>query len=130
MKFKCLAAALLSSLPLFAHAQTNVTIYGVMDAAIAVENTDTPGEGHRTVINSGNQSSSRIGFRGTEDLGNGLKALFNIEAGVALDTGAADSSLFGRRAVVASTRRSPPSPPPPTPWARACSAATCRPSPA
>ncbi|MGG7603129.1 porin [Massilia sp. BKSP1R2A-1] len=100
MKFKCLAAALLSSLPLFAHAQTNVTIYGVMDAAIAVENTDTPGEGHRTVINSGNQSSSRIGFRGTEDLGNGLKALFNIEAGVALDTGAADSSLFGRRAVV------------------------------
>ncbi|MEW6762235.1 MAG: porin [Pseudomonadota bacterium] len=100
MKFKCLAAALLSSLPLFAHAQTNVTIYGVMDAAIAVENTDTPGEGHRTVINSGNQSSSRIGFRGTEDLGNGLKALFNIEAGVSLDTGAADSSLFGRRAVV------------------------------
>jgi len=100
MKFKCLAAALLSTLPLFAHAQSNVTIYGVMDAAVAVENTDTPGEGHRTVINSGNQSSSRIGFRGTEELGGGLKALFNIEAGVALDTGAADSNLFGRRAVV------------------------------
>lgn len=100
MKYKCLAAALLSSLPLFAHAQTNVTIYGVMDAAIAVEDTDAPGEDRRTVINSGNQSSSRIGFRGTEDLGNGLKALFNIEAGVSLDTGAADSSLFGRRAVV------------------------------
>lgn len=100
MKFKYLAAALLSTLPLFAHAQTNVTIYGVMDAAIAVEDSDAPGEDRRTVINSGNQSSSRIGFRGTEDLGNGLKALFNIEAGVALDTGAADSSLFGRRAVV------------------------------
>ncbi len=100
MKSKYLAAALLSSLPLFAHAQTNVTIYGVMDAAVAVEDTDAPGEDRRTVINSGNQSSSRIGFRGTEDLGNGLKALFNIEAGVALDTGAADSSLFGRRAVV------------------------------
>ncbi|QOY95878.1 porin [Massilia sp. UMI-21] len=100
MKCKTLAAALLSSLPLFAHAQTNVTVYGVMDAAIAVEDTDAPGDSRRTVINSGNQSSSRIGFRGTEDLGNGLKALFNIEAGVALDTGAADSSLFGRRAVV------------------------------
>ncbi|NNG23724.1 porin [Telluria aromaticivorans] len=100
MKFKYLAAALLSTLPLFAHAQSNVTIYGVMDAAVAVEDTDAPGEDSRTVINSGNQSSSRIGFRGTEDLGNGLKALFNIEAGVALDTGAADSSLFGRRAVV------------------------------
>lgn len=100
MKCKTLAAALLSSLPLFAHAQSNVQIYGVMDAAIAVEDTDAPGESSRTVINSGNQSSSRIGFRGTEDLGNGLKALFNIEAGVALDTGAADSNLFGRRAVV------------------------------
>ncbi len=100
MKFKYLAAALLSSLPLFANAQTNVQIYGVMDAAIGVEDTDAPGEDSRTVINSGNQSSSRIGFRGTEDLGNGLKALFNIEAGVALDTGAADSTMFGRRAVV------------------------------
>lgn len=100
MKYKCLAAALLSSLPLFAQAQTSVQVYGVMDAAIAVEDTDAPGEDSRTVINSGNQSSSRIGFRGTEDLGNGMKALFNIEAGVALDTGAADSTLFGRRAVV------------------------------
>jgi predicted porin len=100
MKYTTLAAALLSSLPLFAHAQSNVQIYGVLDAAIAVEDTDTPGEDRRTVINSGNQSSSRLGFRGTEDLGNGLKALFNLEAGVALDTGAADSSLFQRRAVV------------------------------
>ena len=100
MQYKALAAALITTLPLFAHAQTNVTIYGVMDAAIAVEDTDAPGEKRRTVINSGNQSSSRIGFRGTEDLGNGLKAIFNVEAGVALDTGAADSSLFGRRSVV------------------------------
>jgi predicted porin len=100
MKFKYLAAALLSSLPLVATAQTNVTIYGVMDASIGVEDTGARGEDSRTVVNSGNQSSSRLGFRGTEDLGNGLKALFNIEAGVALDTGAADSALFGRRAVV------------------------------
>jgi predicted porin len=100
MKFTYLAAALLSTLPLFAHAQTNVTVYGVMDAAVAVEDSDAPGEDRRTVVNSGNQSSSRIGFRGTEVLGNGLTALFNIEAGVALDTGAADSALFGRRAVV------------------------------
>ena len=100
MHYKALAAALITTLPLFAHAQTNVTIYGIMDAAVAVEDTDAPGEKRRTVINSGNQSSSRLGFRGTEDLGNGLKAIFNIEAGVALDTGAADSALFGRRAVV------------------------------
>jgi predicted porin len=100
MQYKALAAALITTLPLFAHAQTNVTVYGVMDAAVAIEDTGAPGEKRRTVINSGNQSSSRLGFRGTEDLGNGLKAIFNIEAGVALDTGAADSSLFGRRSVV------------------------------
>ena len=100
MQYKALAAALITTLPLFAHAQTNVTVYGIMDAAVAIEDTDVPGEKRRTVINSGNQSSSRLGFRGTEDLGNGLKAIFNIEAGVAIDTGAADSSLFGRRSVV------------------------------
>ena len=88
MKFKYLAAAMLSSLPLFANAQSNVQIYGVMDAAIAVEDTDAPGESSRTVINSGNQSSSRIGFRGTEDLGNGMKALYNLYGGVASDSGA------------------------------------------
>ncbi|MFC5462327.1 porin [Massilia niabensis] len=100
MHYKALAAALITTLPLLAHAQSNVTIYGTMDAAVAIEDTDAPGEKRRTVVNSGNQSSSRLGFRGTEDLGNGLKAMFNIEAGVALDTGAADSALFGRRAVV------------------------------
>lgn len=100
MQPKFLAAAALSCLPLFAHAQTNVQIYGVMDAAIALEDTGAPGEARRTTISSGNQSSSRLGFRGTEDLGNGLKAMFNIEAGVSLDTGATDSQTFGRRAVV------------------------------
>lgn len=99
MQRKLLAAALFASLPLVAAAQSSVAIYGIADASIAREDTDTVG-GSRTVVNSGNQSSSRIGFRGTEDLGNGLKAMFNLEAGVALDTGAGDSSLFGRRAVV------------------------------
>ncbi|MDB5748060.1 MAG: porin [Massilia sp.] len=101
MKTTSLAIALLSILPLAAHAQTNVTIYGVADASIGSEDADAPGVGRRTVISSGTQSTSRIGFRGTEDLGNGLKALFNIEAGVALDNGAADAAgLFQRRAVV------------------------------
>ena len=99
MQGKLLAVALLASLPLAASAQSSVTVYGVMDAAIAKEDTGAAG-GKRTVVNSGNQSSSRLGFKGTEDIGNGLKAVFNIEAGVALDTGAADAALFGRRAVV------------------------------
>jgi predicted porin len=102
MKKKSLAIALVSLLPLAAaHAQTSVQIYGIADASIGIEDTDAPGEDSRTVISSGNQSTSRIGFRGTEDLGNGLKALFNIEAGVALDSGAGDAAgTFQRRAVV------------------------------
>ena len=100
MKHKILAIALVSALPLVAQAQTSVTMYGMIDASIGVENTDAPGESSRTVVSSGTQSASRIGFRGTEDLGNGLKALFNIEAAVAADTGATNTRLFDRRAVV------------------------------
>jgi predicted porin len=99
MQVKLLAAALFTSLPLLASAQSSVTLYGIVDGSIAHEDTGAP-NGSRNVVNSGNQSTSRFGFRGTEDLGNGLKALFNVEGGIALDTGAADAALFGRRAVV------------------------------
>jgi len=99
MQGKLLAVALFAAFPLASMAQSSVTVYGIMDAAIAKEDTGAP-NGKRTALNSGNQSSSRLGFKGTEDLGNGLKAVFNIEAGVALDTGATDAAMFGRRAVV------------------------------
>jgi predicted porin len=102
MKKKSLAIALLSLLPLAAaQAQTGVQIYGIVDASIGIEDVDAPGTDSRTVVSSGTQSTSRIGFRGTEDLGGGLKALFNIEAGYNVDTGASDTAgLFQRRAVV------------------------------
>jgi predicted porin len=93
------AAAVFTCLPLAAVAQTtNVQLYGIVDAAVSSE--DNGVNGKHTVVNSGNQSSSRFGFRGSEDLGNGLKAIFNLEAGMAIDTGAGDSALFGRRSVV------------------------------
>jgi predicted porin len=97
MQRKHLAAAVLASFPLITFAQSNVQLYGTVDAAVASE---SDGVNRHIVVNSGNQSTSRWGVRGTEDLGAGMKALFNLEAGVALDTGAADSALFGRRAVV------------------------------
>lgn len=99
MQRKFLAAAVFASIPLVAAAQSSVTIYGIADAAIAREDTGAT-NGSRTVVNSGNQAGSRIGFRGVEDLGNGLKAAFTLEAAANLDTGSADSALFGRRAVV------------------------------
>ena len=93
-------AALLSTTPLFAAAQTNVTLYGVVDLALESANNGGP-DGRHTFVNSGDQSSSRFGFRGTEDLGSGLKAIFNVEGGFAADTGASDAAgLFQRRAVV------------------------------
>lgn len=104
MQLKRLAVALVAAAPIvaspFAAAQSNVTIYGVLDAALSKEDTGAPGGKLPLQINSGNQSSSRVGFRGTEDLGGGLKAIFNLEAGVAIDTGLGDSALFGRRSVV------------------------------
>lgn len=99
MQGKLLVAALFASLPLVASAQSSVTVYGVADAAIAREDSGAP-NGSRSIVASGNQSTSRFGFRGTEDIGGGLKAMFNLEAGVQLDTGLGDSALFGRRAVV------------------------------
>ena len=100
MQGKLLVAALFASLPLIASAQSSVTVYGVADAAIAREDTGAV-NGSRTIVASGNQSTSRVGFRGTEDIGGGLKAMFNLEAGVALDTGVGDTAgLFSRRAVV------------------------------
>lgn len=100
MQRKLIAAAVFASFPLFAAAQSSVTIYGVVDAAL--ERSDNgAANGTKTAVQSGNQSSSRLGFRGVEDLGNGLKAIFNLESDVRIDTGTHDqNALFGRRAIV------------------------------
>ena len=98
MRYNFAVAALLASIPFAAVAQTNVTLYGIADVSVAAEDNGTD---HVVKLSSGNQSSSRLGFRGTEDLGGGLKAFFNLEAGISLDTGAAaDAALFGRRSIV------------------------------
>lgn len=100
MQLKRLALAVIAAAPLCAFAQTNVTIYGVVDAGLSKEDTGAP-NGKRTLqLNSGNQSSSRFGFRGSEDLGGGMKAIFNLEGGYDVSTGVGDSALFGRRSVV------------------------------
>lgn len=67
-----------------AGAQSSVTLFGVVDAGVAV------GKGsisdRKQLISSG-YNSSRLGFRGTEDLGGGMSASFWLEAGIANDTG-------------------------------------------
>lgn len=95
MKKSVLALAALSALAGVAHAQSTVSLYGRVDLAYSKRS------GYQ---NSGinDTQNSRIGFKGVEDLGGGLKALFNLEAGLSPDDGTqADSSaFFNRRAVV------------------------------
>ena len=89
-----------------AMAQSSVTLYGVADAGV----TFVDGASNWTGLTSGNQLTSRIGFRGTEDLGGGLKANFVLEAGLNLDNGDGnvsysapgdgDSFAFKRRSTV------------------------------
>ena len=83
-KIIALAVAALASTAAFA--QTNVTIYGIADANLAAT-TYLGSASNQTQygVNSGGLSTSRIGFKGVEDLGNGLKALFVLEYGLQID---------------------------------------------
>lgn len=99
MKKSLLALAILGAFAGAASAQTNVTVYGVVDAGIVSFDDDVD---RTTRLDSGNQSGSRIGFRGSEDLGGGLSAIFTLENGFNVDDGTLGQGnrLFGRQAFV------------------------------
>ncbi|MBN8440906.1 MAG: porin [Thauera sp.] len=100
-KLIALAVAGLAALPAFA--QSNVTIYGLVDMGYkwTGDNIDDR-VANRSGIDSGMSAGSRIGFKGTEDLGNGLKAGFVLEQGILTDTGASSQGgrTFGRQSYV------------------------------
>jgi predicted porin len=75
-----------------ASAQSSVTIFGIVDASYA--HTSGGGESRDGITNSG-LSSSRLGFKGTEDLGGGLKAGFHLEGDLMNDVGAGRSAGGG-----------------------------------
>ncbi|MCF8159185.1 MAG: porin [Polaromonas sp.] len=85
------------------YAQSTVTLYGKIDASI--QNTSTTGMPSQTKISSGALDSSRWGLKGSEDLGGGLNASFQLESGFSVDTGAVRgaSNLFSRVAKIALT---------------------------
>ena len=97
---KLLGAATLACMATAAHAQTSVTIYGLIDANITYNNNADANKGSQFKLNSGGMNTSRFGLRGSEDLGGGLKAIMQLEGGVLLDTGASDGDIFGRQANV------------------------------
>lgn len=103
MKTRYLLAAILACMANASHAQTNVTIYGLVDTGVEyVSNVGPTGNGLVRMPSFTGSLPSWLGFRGTEDLGDGLKAVFTIENGMGLDTGGANPGgrLFGRQAFV------------------------------
>ena len=86
-----------------AMAQSSVTLYGVADASLArTEGFDALGNKVKVtgMSSSGtmNNGSTRLGVRGVEDLGGGLKAGFNFETGLSLNDGAANAVFWARAA--------------------------------
>ncbi|MGF6274198.1 putative porin [Massilia sp. UYP11] len=85
-------------------AQSSVQVYGIIDTAIErLSNAGPNGESLTRMPNlSGGMFPSRIGLRGSEDLGNGLKAIFTLENGFGPDAGGVNQGgrLFGRQAWV------------------------------
>ena len=112
MKKSLLALAVLGAFAGAAQAQSSVTIYGIVDTGVTyTSKAVTPAGGTNTgskfAMNSGVIQGSRIGFKGVEDLGGGLSAVFNLETGFNNDNGALNgqdsatsNNLFRRKSVV------------------------------
>ena len=73
-----------------ASAQSSVTLFGIVDANYNYVKGD--GNGHVSRLTDSGYNSSRLGFRGTEDLGGGMSASFWLEAGLNNDNGTGDST--------------------------------------
>jgi predicted porin len=83
-----------------ANAQSNVQVYGLLDVGVDISSDSKPGGGSVAHVSSGGMNTSRWGIKGSEDLGGGLKAVFQLESGILMDTGAQDGNLFKRQANV------------------------------
>ncbi len=100
MKKSLLALAVLGAFTSVASAQSSVTLFGIVD--LSMRYTKNDGAGNRKSMGTSGINSERLGFRGVEDLGGGLKAGFHLEAGMASDTG----NLGGNNALPAPTNGS------------------------
>ncbi|AUL48760.1 porin [Bordetella trematum] len=103
MKKTLLATALGLSLAGIAQAETSVTLYGVIDTGIGYNKIKGPDySGSRVSMINGVQAGSRWGLRGSDELGDGLRAIFTLESG--FDSGNGNSAqggrLFGRQATI------------------------------
>jgi len=109
MKKILLASAIASLFSVTAHAQSSVTLYGIIDEGVQFSsNTKNTVNGvnvggRQTALDStSGLNGSRWGLKGAEDLGGGLKAIFTLESGINLNNGAfgQGGTPFGRQAFV------------------------------
>lgn len=103
MKKLHLALAVAGAFTGVAHAQSAVEVYGIVDAGFVREAGNVgAGVAGGNKISSGAQSGTRLGFKGKEDLGSGLSALFVLETGIAADAGGFNQAnkAFGRQSFV------------------------------
>ena len=98
MKKSLLALAVLGAFAGVASAQSSVTIYGTVD--VNGRYTKNTGSDRRFSEGTDGINSSQLGFRGVEDLGGGLKAGFDLRAGVNPDAGSANGKFWNRRSTV------------------------------
>ncbi len=96
MQKKIIALAVAGLVSGAAFAQSNVTVYGILDAGVYAWSGN---DGSATGVVNGGLSTSRLGFKGEEALGNGLKAIFNLETAVNTDAenGGGDKSWGSNR---------------------------------
>lgn len=103
MKKTFLAVALLIGFAGAAQAADSVTLYGLIDAGLGYEKVKFKGNSQSRIgAVQGVSSGSRFGLRGTEDLGDGLRAVFTLEGGFGPLNGNSlqNDRLFGRQATV------------------------------
>lgn len=99
MKKSLIALAVLGSVAGMAQAQSSVTLYGLADIWVGSQKVEKNGAGDRqTKVDGSGLATSRFGLKGSEDLGGGLKANFQLEQGFDIDTGAAGKSTSANQA--------------------------------
>ncbi|WP_420224294.1 porin [Pigmentiphaga litoralis] len=82
-----LSAVALCGAPSLVHAQSNVTVYGLIDSAVRYSTHEGPDGSGKAQLSDGVLTGSRLGFRGAEALGGGYQAEFVLETGYSPDTG-------------------------------------------
>lgn len=99
MKKSLIALAIAGTLAGSAYAESAVAVYGIVDMGLVSERGNVGGSAQK--LTSGAQSGTRLGFKGTEDLGNNLKALFVLETAINADSGSPVGNVaFGRQSFV------------------------------